>query len=124
MLYELYRTLEHKVTFTVQLIPRTFSGTPLPLRSIYGGVAPRRSPPLHPCMTLKTVYFTAVYYYVPYGAADGDLVELNGAVRTAGDGVGAPRQLTADPVITVAVAKRTTVKKLSSSLSSSSSAHL
>jgi len=75
-------------------------------------------------MTLKTVYFTAVYYYVPYGAADGDLVELNGAVRTAGDGMGAPRQLTADPVITVAVAKRTTVKKLSSSLSSSSSAHL
>ena len=40
MLRELYRTLEHKVTFTVQLIPGTYSGAPLGLRSVYGTVAP------------------------------------------------------------------------------------
>ena len=37
MLYELSRTLEHNVAFTVQLILGTFCGAPLPLRSIYGG---------------------------------------------------------------------------------------
>ena len=42
----LYRTLEHKSY--VQLIPGTFSGALIPLRSIYGGVAPRTHPPLHP----------------------------------------------------------------------------
>jgi len=37
MLYELYPILEHKVAFTVRLIPRTVSGAPLRLRCIYGG---------------------------------------------------------------------------------------
>jgi len=41
---------------------------------------------------------------LPDGAADGDLVLLNGAVRTAGDAMGAPRQNAVDPCITVTVA--------------------
>ena len=40
MLYELYRTLELKVAFTVQLILRTFSGVPLLLRNMYGSIVP------------------------------------------------------------------------------------
>ena len=46
MLYELYRTLEHKVTFTVQLIPGTFSGAPLPLKVFTEASLPR-APPHH-----------------------------------------------------------------------------
>jgi len=50
MLYELYRSfeVEHKAKFTIQLISGTFSGSPLPLRSIYGGIAP---PPRSPTTT-------------------------------------------------------------------------
>jgi len=42
MIYELYWTREHEVTFTVQLIPGAFSGAPLPLRRICGGITPPR----------------------------------------------------------------------------------
>jgi len=41
---------------------------------------------------------------LPDGAADGDLVELDGAVGTAGDDVRAASQHAADTVITVTVA--------------------
>ena len=41
---------------------------------------------------------------LPDSAADGDFVELNGAVRTAGDHVSTVGQSTADPVITVTIA--------------------
>jgi len=41
---------------------------------------------------------------LPDGAADGDLIELNGAVGAACDDVGTSGQRTADAVITVAVA--------------------
>jgi len=41
---------------------------------------------------------------LPDGAADRDFVQLNGAVGTAGNDVGAPRQHTTDAAITVTVA--------------------
>jgi len=48
MLYELYRTLEHKSYVLSDDTAGTFSGAPLPLRSIYVDVAPARFPLLHP----------------------------------------------------------------------------
>jgi len=48
---------------------------------------------------------------LPDGAADGDLVQLNGALRAAGDAVDAPSQRTAEPVITVAVAGQRLIRK-------------
>ena len=62
MLYELYWTLEHKATFTAQLIPGTFSGAPLPLRSIYRGVAP---PPIHPAnVYIFSLLFMQMFAYI------------------------------------------------------------
>lgn len=48
---------------------------------------------------------------LPDGAADRDFVQLNGAVRTAGDDVGAPSQRTTDPIITVTVAEQQQLRK-------------
>jgi len=48
---------------------------------------------------------------LPDSAADGDFVELNGAVRTAGHDVGASGQSTTDPIITVTIAGQQLLRK-------------
>jgi len=50
---------------------------------------------------------------LPDGAADRDFVQLNGAVRTAGDDVGAPRQHAFDAVITVTIARQRLLRSIS-----------